>query len=234
MPAADQIAVERLLPNAFRNPDAPGPSLPAGSPASGCRRGSGRRGRAAESSSGSPRNTARRGSRPGRWPPAGQTIDVLGMVLVQPLHQGTAGVQRDPQIGGYCSNTFKKRQVAVLVRLFENAVEVADGLVVVQYEAEANSRVRHGWSAETSMIKGTVRRSIAGRKREWPPFRTHPVAALSAAAATLSSAESPPPDKFFGRKSFALQADRRGVASGWICATGVPQGLLPACGSSRA
>ena len=49
----------------------------------------------------------------------------------QPFHQRAAGVQRDRQVRVLLED-IEKRAVAVLVRLLEDAVEIADRLMVVQ------------------------------------------------------------------------------------------------------
>ena len=59
------------------------------------------------------------------------------MVLLQPLHQGSTSVQRDIQIGKRFED-IQKRQVTVLVSVFKDAVEVADGLVVVKHQTKLN------------------------------------------------------------------------------------------------
>ena len=59
------------------------------------------------------------------------------MMLVQPFQQGTAGVQRQPQRIKRFEN-LQKRQVTVLIRLFENTVKIADRLVVVKDQTEAD------------------------------------------------------------------------------------------------
>ena len=59
------------------------------------------------------------------------------MVLVEPLHQRTAGVQRNSQIGIRFKD-FQKGQVARTIGLLEDAFEVADRLVVMQYKAQTD------------------------------------------------------------------------------------------------
>ena len=67
----------------------------------------------------------------------GQPIDVLGVLGVEPLHQRAAGVQGDLQrlVAG---EHVEERPVAVLVGLLEDVVEIADRLVVVQGQDEAD------------------------------------------------------------------------------------------------
>ena len=69
---------------------------------------------------------------------AGQAIDIFAVPLVEPFHQRPAGVQRDRQIRVGLEDV-QERQVAVLIGLLEDAVEVADRLVVVQDQAKANA-----------------------------------------------------------------------------------------------
>ena len=64
------------------------------------------------------------------------------MMFLQPLHQGAAGVQRDPQIGVRFEHV-QKRSIAVLVGLFEDILKVADRLVIVEYETQADG-IAHG------------------------------------------------------------------------------------------
>ena len=70
-----------------------------------------------------------------------QPVDVFRMPRDEPLHQRAAGVQRDRQVRVLFEHV-EERLVAVLVRLFEDAVEVADWLMVVEYEDESQ-RVGH-------------------------------------------------------------------------------------------
>ena len=60
----------------------------------------------------------------------------------QPFHQRAAGVQRDRQIRVVFEDV-EKRAVAVLVRGFEHAVEIADRLVVMQHDDQSKIRT-HG------------------------------------------------------------------------------------------
>jgi len=57
------------------------------------------------------------------------------MLLLQPLHQRPAGVQRDRQIGERFKD-FQKRKVTILIGRFKNVVEIANRLMVVQYQAK--------------------------------------------------------------------------------------------------
>ena len=70
---------------------------------------------------------------------AGDAVEVVGMVAVEPLSQRAACVERQPD-PGMAFEEFQKRQVAVPVCLLDDAVEVADGLVVVENEDEPD-----GW-----------------------------------------------------------------------------------------
>ena len=77
---------------------------------------------------------------PGRHMP-GQPVEIFGMMGVEPFQQRPAGVQGDPQVRKLLEQ-IEKQAITVLIRLLEHAVEVADGLVIVQSEDEAN-RLRH-------------------------------------------------------------------------------------------
>ena len=70
-----------------------------------------------------------------------QAVEIVAVVRVQPLHQRAAGVQPHLQLR-IALEDVEKRPVAVLVRLLEDVVEVADRLMVVQDEDEADG-VRH-------------------------------------------------------------------------------------------
>ena len=61
------------------------------------------------------------------------------MMLIQPLHQAAACVQRNPNRWKLFKQ-IQKRQVAVLIRRLEDVVEIADRLVVVQDQTELNER----------------------------------------------------------------------------------------------
>ena len=66
---------------------------------------------------------------------------------VEPFQQRAAGVQAHLQIRIALEHV-QERQVAVLIRLLEDVVEVADGLVVVQDEDEADGECDIGrWCA---------------------------------------------------------------------------------------
>ena len=67
----------------------------------------------------------------------GQAVDILGVDRVEPFHQRTAGVQGDSQRLIAAENV-EKRQIAVFVGLLENVFEVADGLVIVEGEDQAD------------------------------------------------------------------------------------------------
>ena len=71
----------------------------------------------------------------------GQAVEIFGMMGVEPFQQRPAGVQGDPQVRKLLEQ-IEKQAVTVLICLLEHAVEVADGLMVVQSEDEAN-RLRH-------------------------------------------------------------------------------------------
>src|SRR5262245_15615874 len=67
---------------------------------------------------------------------AAKTVDVFRMPLVEPLHERPASMQRDGKI--VLLKNVEKKLIRVLVGLLEDAVEVADRLVVVQDEAKTN------------------------------------------------------------------------------------------------
>ena len=58
------------------------------------------------------------------------------MPLGKPLHQWPAGVQSDRKIVPL--EDIEKRLIGILIRLLENAVEIADRLMIVQDQAETN------------------------------------------------------------------------------------------------
>ena len=72
----------------------------------------------------------------------GQPVHVFGMMRGQPFHQRAAGVQRHLQ-RLVAAEDFQERAVAVVERLLEDVVEIADGLVVVQGQNEADA-IGHG------------------------------------------------------------------------------------------
>ena len=74
---------------------------------------------------------------PPRGDMAGQPIEIFRMMRVEPFHQRAAGVQRDPHVRILLEH-IEKRPIAVLIGLLENAVEIADRLMIVQGEDEAN------------------------------------------------------------------------------------------------
>ena len=59
------------------------------------------------------------------------------MMLVEPLHERSARVQRNPQLRRVALEQIQKRQVAVLICLLEDPAEVSHRLMVVQDQAEA-------------------------------------------------------------------------------------------------
>ena len=65
-----------------------------------------------------------------------QTLDIIRPPVHQPFHQRAARVQGKRNLG-VLFHELEERSVAVPVGLFEHAVEVADGLVVVKSEDEA-------------------------------------------------------------------------------------------------
>ena len=70
----------------------------------------------------------------------------------QPLHQAAGSVQRDLEVRVVVEDV-EERAVAILVRRLEHAVEIADGLVVVQGEDESNRgshAVAPGWRRASS------------------------------------------------------------------------------------
>ena len=80
---------------------------------------------------------------PTRGDQARQAVEVVGMMPIEPFGQGAAGVQGQSD-AGVAFEHLQKRQIAVAVRLLDHAVEIADGLMVVQDEDEADGG-RHGW-----------------------------------------------------------------------------------------
>ena len=64
-------------------------------------------------------------------------------MLVKPLHQRSAGVQRDTKVAKGLKN-IQKRTIAVFVSLLKDVIEVADRLMIVQGQAESE-RGRHGF-----------------------------------------------------------------------------------------
>ncbi len=68
---------------------------------------------------------------------ASESIDVVRMMIVQPLQQRAAGMQRQAQIAIRLKDV-QKRQITVLVCLLEYAVEIADRLVIMEHQAETN------------------------------------------------------------------------------------------------
>ncbi len=55
------------------------------------------------------------------------------MMRVEPFDQRAARVQRELQIG-IALEQIEKWPVAILIRLLENTIEIADGLMIVQNE----------------------------------------------------------------------------------------------------
>ena len=66
---------------------------------------------------------------------SGDAVEIVGVVPVEPFGQRSARMERQPD-AGMPFEQFQERQVAVLVGLLDDAVEVADGLVVVENEDE--------------------------------------------------------------------------------------------------
>ena len=69
-----------------------------------------------------------------------EPVDVLGVMLDEPFQQAAGGVQRDRELRVVAEDV-QERAVAVLVRRFEDPVEIADRLVVVQGENQSNRRI---------------------------------------------------------------------------------------------
>jgi hypothetical protein len=59
------------------------------------------------------------------------------MAAIEPLGERAARVQAEPH-AGMPLEQFEQRQITVLIRLLDDIVEVADGLMVVEDEDEAN------------------------------------------------------------------------------------------------
>ena len=82
--------------------------------------------------------------------------DVLGLALDQPFQQRARGVQDEGDLGIALEHV-EERQVAVAVGLLEDAVEVADGLVVVQGEDQADAgHERTSWSQGSRATRSDV------------------------------------------------------------------------------
>ncbi len=64
------------------------------------------------------------------------------MVGLQPLHQRTAGMERDLDLAEFFKD-IEKRQIAVLICGLENVVEISDRLVVVQNQTQLNFWIAH-------------------------------------------------------------------------------------------
>ena len=74
---------------------------------------------------------------------SGDAVEIVGVVPVEPFGQRAARMQRQPD-AWMAFEQFQERQVAVLVGLFDHAVEVADRLVVVKDEDEPNGGRHEG------------------------------------------------------------------------------------------
>ena len=72
----------------------------------------------------------------------GQPVDVLRVLGRQPFEQAAARVERDLEVGRVAGKDVQERLVALLVRLLDDAVEVADRLVVMQRQNQADG-IRH-------------------------------------------------------------------------------------------
>ena len=66
---------------------------------------------------------------------SGDAVEIVGVVPVKPFGQWATGMQCQSN-AGMTFKQFQERQVAVLVGLLDDAVKVADGLVVVEDEDE--------------------------------------------------------------------------------------------------
>ena len=147
-PRADDVGRERLLPDPLRHPHA------ADLGADAALQPVGVAGDLTDA-------IARRDHRHDRFeerpadnfnPPGGdqraEAVDVLGMAGVEPLHQRAARMETNLQ-SFIPLEDVEERQIAVLVRLLEDSVEVADWLMVVQDEHKAqrliHSGVKWGW-----------------------------------------------------------------------------------------
>ena len=64
------------------------------------------------------------------------------MFLLQPLHQWATGVQRNRKISERLEY-FQERKIAILIGGFENVIEVADRLMIVQNQAEMDFWIVH-------------------------------------------------------------------------------------------
>jgi len=74
----------------------------------------------------------------------GQTVEIVRLVFGQPFHQRAARVQRHFQRVVAAEN-IEKRQIAVLIGLLEDVVEISDRLVVVQGQNQTDGIGHGGW-----------------------------------------------------------------------------------------
>lgn len=66
-----------------------------------------------------------------------QAVHVFGVAVVEPLHEGTAGMEGDAQLRPIAFKDVQEGAIAVLISLLEHAVKIADRLMVVQNQAKA-------------------------------------------------------------------------------------------------
>ena len=71
-------------------------------------------------------------------------IDVVGVLAVEPFCERSARVQAEPD-AGMPLEQIQQREITIAVGLFDHLVEVADGLMIVEDEDEANGS-RHEWA----------------------------------------------------------------------------------------
>ena len=64
-------------------------------------------------------------------------VEIVGMASVEPFGERAARVQAEPH-AGMPLEQFEQWQVAVLIGLLDDVVEVADGLMIVEDEDEAD------------------------------------------------------------------------------------------------
>ena len=69
-----------------------------------------------------------------------ETIQILGVMIVEPFHQWPAGVQGNAKFVVFLENV-QERQITILIRLFNDAVKIAHRLMVVKHQAKSYERV---------------------------------------------------------------------------------------------
>ena len=64
-------------------------------------------------------------------------VEILLVMLLEPVHQGAAGVERKLEVLEFLKDV-QEGKVAVLVGLLDNGIKITNRLVVVNDEADAN------------------------------------------------------------------------------------------------